>query len=136
MKIPDGPPSDPERYRRQAAAFIKPAIKPEALSTVADDKREAVLQKTCEQELHRRDIAYLHISFRAREKAGWPDLVFALHGRPIAIELKSAAGTLSDDQTAMLKRMEFNGWEVYVMRAFREFYYLLEGQAVEQWEAL
>jgi hypothetical protein len=134
----EGPPSDPDYYRRQLQLQTeadKPVIRPEDLSTVADDLAERELQKLCEWELSRREIAFLHLSPRAREKKGWPDLTFALNGRPIAVELKSDGGTLSEAQEAMLTLMKANGWEVYVMRAFSLFNDLLNGYHPAQWEA-
>jgi hypothetical protein len=87
---------------------------------------ERELQRLCEQELSRRGIVYLHLSFRAREKAGWPDLTFVLSARncwgiPMAVELKTANGKLSSDQESTLKRMGENGWRVRVCRSFEQF---------------
>ena len=87
----------------------------------ADLALERDLQKNCESELSRMGIAFLHLSPRAREKRGWPDLVFALSGRPIAVELKSPTGDLSEDQVVMLAQMKRNGWETYVIRDFDIF---------------
>lgn len=89
-------------------------------------QEEAPLQKLCEQELSRRNIVFLHLSFRAREKIGWPDLVFCLHGKPMAVELKSAHGRLTDEQRYTLNRMEGNGWHVDTIRSFEAFRELLK----------
>jgi hypothetical protein len=92
-----------------------------------DCERESILQAMCEAELSRRRVVYLHLSPRAREKAGWPDLTFVVdngpHGHPIpwAIELKAKHGTLSTDQETMLAAMKLNGWSVAVVRSFDEF---------------
>ena len=94
-----------------------------------DYARESALQKLCEQELSRRNIVYLHLSPRAREKQGWPDLVFALNGVPIACELKSATGKLSSDQSKLFARMAANGWRTHVVRSFDHFKNLLPDQA-------
>jgi len=110
---------------------------------------ERELQRLCEQELSRRGIVFLHLSFRAREKIGWPDLTFVLpageheesyvvHGKvtatawfdctdkapepiPMAIELKTAFGRLTVDQERLLERMAMNGWKTYVCRSFERF---------------
>ena len=87
----------------------------------ADDKAEKELQRLCEQELSRRGIEYIHLSFRAREKRGYPDLTFAMNGTPIAVELKSAIGKLSEDQIRVMQRMEQNGWKTYIVRSFEHF---------------
>jgi len=96
------------------------------------DEAEKYLQRLCEQELSRRSIAYLHLSFRAREKKGWPDLTFVLPtewgkpGIPWAVELKTASGIVSKEQKTMLRDMELNGWQVRVIRSFEEFRDILE----------
>ena len=84
-------------------------------------KNEAELQIMCEKELNRRGIAYLHLSFRAREKIGWPDLVFCVKGRPVAVELKSGKRKPTPEQVAMLAKMRDNGWSTYIVRTFQEF---------------
>jgi hypothetical protein len=132
VKIADLPPA----YREQARAQLdgdRPAVTEESLSTVADDKAEADLQRLCEQKLGLLGIYFLHLSPRAREKAGHPDLTFALNGRPIAVELKSATGRLSKEQIRVLSQMKRNGWEVYVLRSWGPFYGLLQGCVIEQW---
>ena len=134
MRLEDLHPDYQEQARRQVEGPPEhtPVLQ---LSSKADDKAEKELQSLCERELSRNEIAYLHISFRAREKAGWPDLVFALDGRPIAVELKAKGGKLSPDQVKMLTMMKKNGWEVYVLRAFQDFYDLLHGGTIPRWEA-
>jgi len=94
---------------------------------------ENALQRLCELELNRRGIKYLHLSYRAREKAGWPDLTFALPGRPMAVELKTATGKPSNVQIEMLSSMKANGWETYVLRELEVFIELLNGQPICQW---
>jgi len=96
-----------------------PASRPQA---------EKELQRLCEQELSRRGIVYLHLSPMAREKVGWPDLVFCANGIPRAVELKTATGRLSPDQERILSRMQANGWQTYVVRSFDVFKSLLEVQ--------
>ena len=113
----------PEEYQRML----------ETEQTKADEKQEKQLQTTCENLLRLRGIEYLHLSFRAREKCGWPDLVFALPqgddrpGIPMAVELKTARGRLSDDQVKVLTRMQANGWCVRIIRSFEDFKRLLDG---------
>lgn len=86
-----------------------------------EQQREKELQRLCEQELNRRGIVFLHLSFRAREKIGWPDLVFAINGKPYAIELKSSKGVINPEQITILTRMSTNGWKARVVRSFEEF---------------
>lgn len=84
---------------------------------------ERDLQRLCELELSRRGIVYMHLSPRAREKAGWPDLTFCYRGVPFAIELKSRNGVLSEHQERLIADMggEKNGWRTAVIRSYEEF---------------
>ena len=113
---------------RRSMGILSPAERKGAIEHFA----EAQLQRLCEMELSRRRIAYLHLSFRAREKKGWPDLTFVLPtgwgkpGIPWAVELKTASGVVSKDQKTMLRDMELNGWQVRVIRAFEDFKDILE----------
>jgi len=78
------------------------------------------LQTACEQWLRQHDVEYLHLSPRAREHRGWPDLTFALRGMPCAVELKGPGGVVSADQAACLERLAANGWRVAVLRSLPE----------------
>ena len=98
-------------------------------------KLERELQKQCETYLTRHAIEYLHISHRAREKKGWPDLSFAVDGTPMAIELKTATGTLSDDQERVLAAMRRNGWQVHIVRSYQEFVRVVEAAGSGPWNA-
>ena len=97
-----------------------------------EEMAEKELQRLCEAELSRRGIVYLHLSFRAREKKGWPDLAFVLPtvqskpGIPWAVEVKTIVGRLSKEQKAMLRDMALNGWQVRVIRSFEDFRDILE----------
>ena len=84
-------------------------------------KVEAELQRACEAWLMRNDIAYLHLSPRAREKRGWPDLTFTYRGVPFGIQLKTATGKLTAEQISTLAQADRNGWTTAVCRSFREF---------------
>ena len=98
--------------------------------------RESELQKLCEAELSRRGIEFLHLSPRARDRRGWPDLTFVTMIQlaavvfgitPFAVELKTRTGRLSDVQRETLTAMERNGWTVRVVRTFDDFTRLLAG---------
>lgn len=95
----------------------------EALMEAISEKE---LQRICEQELSRRNIVYLHLSPKAREKAGWPDLTFSINGTPMAIELKTATGKLSEEQIYIMTRMAKNGWHTEVVRSFEQFVNILK----------
>lgn len=108
---------------RKALKVLLPAERAAKL----ERQSEKELQRLCESELNRRNIVYLHLSFRAREKIGWPDLVFAVHGKPYGIELKTTKGILSLEQIDLLTRMADNGWITHVCRSFEEFIKVIGG---------
>ena len=136
-----------EKQRAQIEAQLNPpnpveqAEQPQTPASKHDVKLEKDLQGLCENELHRKGYAFLHLSIFAREKSGWPDLVFSLRRRggvqgigiPCAVELKSATGKLSAEQIKMLTRMKNDGWAVFVMRNFDTFRDLLLGHMPEEW---
>jgi len=103
-------------------------LQEQAHAPASRSQAEKELQRLCEQELSRRGIVYLHLSPMAREKVGWPDLVFCANGSPRAVELKTTTGRLSPDQERVLSRMQANGWQTYVVRSFDVFKSLLEVQ--------
>ncbi len=84
-------------------------------------KLERDLQRLCEQELSRRGIWFLHLSPKAREKIGTPDLLFAINGKALAIELKIDGGKVTEDQTRNHAEMRANGWTVEVCWSFEQF---------------
>jgi len=127
--------SDSRLIDDKTIAMMNPTDR-QALGVLTPDERrhkgeavvERYLQRLCEQELSRRRISYMHLSFRAREKIGWPDLTFCLHGRFVAVELKTARGTVSKEQVAILADLERNGALTRVIRSFEDFRDLLEVQ--------
>ena len=92
-------------------------------------KLERDLQRLCEHELTRRGIWFLHLSPKAREKQGTPDLLFALAGGAVAVELKTVDGKVSDDQARCHQEMTNNGWTVEVCRSFESFRAILDKSA-------
>jgi hypothetical protein len=82
---------------------------------------EKELQRDCENLLRLRGIEYLHMSNRAREKEGWPDLVFALRSVFCGVELKKSDGIVSNAQERCLERLKANGARVCVCRTVEEF---------------
>lgn len=86
-----------------------------------DSETERDLQRLCENYLRQHEVEFLHLSSRAREKEGWPDLVFPLNGQFVAVELKTASGQLSDAQKKTLNRLATNGASCHVVRRFEDF---------------
>ena len=97
-----------------------------------DGQAEKELQRLCEQALNSRGIVYLHLSPMAREKIGWPDLVFCVCGKPYAVELKTLKGKLTVDQSRMMIRMEGNGWHTHIIRSYDAFRELLDGREYDK----
>lgn len=98
-----------------------------------DCRVEKDLLRLCQQELSRRGVLVVHhLSHRAREHAGYPDLTFALNGTPCACELKTARGIVSAAQEACHDAMMMDGWQVRVCRSFDEFREWLDGISQEQ----
>ena len=95
---------------------------------------EKDLQRLCELELSRRNIWYLHLSPRAREKAGVPDLIFCIDGVAWAVELKTATGSLSKEQKATLLEMKRNGWLIAIVRSYEQFKSVVFGEEIEKKE--
>ena len=91
-----------------------------------DDISESQLQRECERVLTFHKVVFLHLSFKAREKKGWPDLTFCVRGQGYAVELKTATGVLSEDQKQCLEQMASNGWRTKVVRSVKEFIELIK----------
>ena len=127
MNLTDLPP----KARAQAEGILKaqraaeyPAFL-EAARVLVDKaeapKRERELLRLCCNDLCRIDVDYLHLSPKAREKKGLPDLVFFYAGRGFAIELKTATGIVSAAQKRVLERWGKHGAIVAVVRNFAEW---------------
>jgi hypothetical protein len=98
-----------------------------------DDRAEKDLLRLCQQELSRRGVRVVHhLSHRAREHAGYPDLTFVLRGVPMACELKTKRGVVSAEQEATLAAMRLDGWRVRVCRSFEEFRAWLDCEATNK----
>jgi hypothetical protein len=112
------------------------------LERIADEAKRAptasekALQRACESRLRGMGVTYLHLSYRAREACGWPDLVFAVNGTPYAVELKRPGLWPTDAQCAMLDAMAHNGWLVGVAWKIEDMDTLIStmtGPARERW---
>lgn len=89
--------------------------------------RESQLQRDCETWLRLHGIEYLHLSLKAREKPGWPDLTFAIDGKACGVELKTATGTLNAAQKELHPLLQANGWRVAVCRSVEQLREFCEG---------
>ena len=94
-------------------------------------KLEKDILRQCHNELTRRGVkCCLHLSYRAREAKGWPDLTFAWRGQPCAGECKckEAGGSLSEDQERVLADMRADGWTTGVWWSLEEFKAFLDAK--------
>lgn len=110
---------NPDLCKPAFSSYIMP--EPCEKPSKQDEKDEKELQRLCELELGRRGIWFLHLSPRAREKTGTPDILACVNGIAFACELKSGSGRLSDDQKATLQQMTGNGWHTVVVRSMKQF---------------
>ncbi len=115
----------PDRMRRLMPMATRKALgipTSQDVQEAYEVRAEKDLLRLCKQELGRRGVRVVHhLSHRAREHAGYPDLTFVLQGVPMAVELKTKHGVVSDDQKATLAAMRRDGWRVSVCRSFEEF---------------
>ncbi len=108
----------------------KPPVAP---PTRYHDGKEKELLRLCEAELSLRGVRVIHhLSNRAREQAGYPDITACLGGIPIACELKVKGGAISADQEATLAAMRLDGWQVRVCWSFDDFREWLDGLQNDQ----
>jgi hypothetical protein len=114
-------PGNAERLGFAPSAFVEmpPAEKP--TDTKAGFEYERELEVLCENWLRQHDIYFIHLSPRAREKAGIVDLIFCIDGKPFACELKSHTGKTTGPQRDAMTRMAANGWTVAVVRSWEQF---------------
>jgi hypothetical protein len=63
---------------------------------------------------------------KTSNKVGTPDFLFAIKGKPVAVECKHEGGKLTSEQAETLCRMESNGWQCFVVRKFNEFQAIIQ----------
>jgi hypothetical protein len=85
-------------------------------------KSERELQKHCANLLRLREIPF-HVSRidkRSTGTIGWPDFTFALEGKPVAWECKTATGKVRPEQVALHTLMRACGWRVDIIRSVKD----------------
>lgn len=122
--------------RKQAEAILKAIRDTElpaeldalkGLCDAADAPRlEKELLRDCCNEICRLGGWYLHLSPRAREKVGCPDILAMLNGKFYAVELKTRKGVVSEDQKRNLADLARNGAICAVIRDFLTFRNLIK----------
>ena len=122
----------PEHIRRlmspEDRGDLQSPTMPEIQATV-----ETAAEKVLQSQIM--DYLRLHGVFAGRQRMdkkstmalGWPDIVFAWHGVPIALEVKTANGKQTEEQRVAEAAMAKDGWRYYVVRSVAEVKAILEG---------
>jgi hypothetical protein len=63
---------------------------------------------------------------KTSNQVGTPDFLFALLGKPVAVECKSEGGKLTSEQALTLHKMGVDGWQCFVVRSFNEFQAIIQ----------
>lgn len=100
----------------------------EECTAQASIKLERELHKLISNELLRRGIFAVHsrTDKRTTNAVGVPDFIFAIGGRPIAVEVKMPKGVLSGEQLAVMNQMKATGWNYFVVRSFDDLRLVLD----------
>ena len=109
--------------------IVKRNSKPPGQPTIddpPDSGRESRLQAKCELWLKERGFPYFHDRSWKKNKKGWFDLTCLLpEGRTVFLELKSKDGRRSPEQTELRKMAKFLKHEVYEVRSYKHFTYIM-----------
>lgn len=91
------------------------------------EEAEAARFAIGEKELQRMIMAYLKMRDifpicsgmhkSTSTPCGTPDFLLAVKGKAVAFEVKSATGTLSEDQEFVRRQLEANGWRYVVVQS-------------------
>lgn len=84
--------------------------------------REREFQNHVRAYLSCREIEFINppMNRKSQLPSGWPDFTFCYQGKAIALETKTIAGKLSQDQKDRHRAMIRNGWIVIVPRSIPE----------------
>lgn len=96
--------------------------------TKADDEPEHKLQARIEKWCDERGFYHFHDRSRGDNRPGHPDLVIALAGRTLWLELKSRGGRLSPEQQKVILMLQYLGQEVHEVRSFKQFLDVVNGK--------
>ena len=113
-----------ERRKRELPALT--AAMKDLCDKAESPRLEKELLRDCCNELSRRGIPYLHLSPKAREKAGWPDLTFCYRSRFYGLELKVAGGRVSSEQVGMISALRDHGAISELVWSYAEFIKVLD----------
>lgn len=104
------------------AALGKAGRTMDEISADNEKKLESEFQKDIGNYLRLKDIVYgwSRMDRKTTTFKGWPDFVFAIRGRAIALEAKVGKRQTTPEQDQTHAAMRANGWEVHVVRTFPE----------------
>lgn len=115
----------PEKFLRLMSAADRELCAPGQLTSV---EAVAKLTITSERQLQSLLVGLLRIrgieplwfrtDRRTRSTIGWPDITFAIHGRPMAWEVKMPGEKPRPEQVSVHELMRRTGWGVHVITSF------------------
>jgi len=91
------------------------------LKTSPSEKKEAALQRDCEEYLTKIGAWWLHLRNAKRNKSGVPDLIIVYRGKAYGIELKARSGKATREQMINLAYLKAQGATTGIARTFDEF---------------
>ncbi len=103
-----------------------------------DRIEERRLQRECEQYLCYLGVEYIHLTKDTKKHPGLPDLIFAVNGYPIAVELKTLTGKVEAHQIEKHSKMQSipNGWHIYTIRTEQNFRELVDSYRKKAWQGI
>lgn len=99
-----------------------------------DKKTEKEIQSQISGLLRIREIVFYQSRMDKKPTVaiGLPDFAFTYHSIPIALEVKTSIGKLTEEQTETHKNMRANGWKVFVVRSVQEAKTVLDSISTSQ----
>lgn len=119
-----------DSFTTESNAIVKESLPVQP--TKEEMKNEKQFQEQVAALLRNRGIVFQRsrMDCKTTGTVGMPDFLFAVNGKPCALECKMPAGIVSEDQRRCIEGMRENGWDVRVVRSIDE---VLE--ALKEWGA-
>lgn len=125
-KIDSMPPSVRAAVERQTGMKSELDMKIQKHSDKEAARIERELQRECETRLVFENISYVHLVRDVKRFPNKPDLMFAINGYPIAVELKAEKKELNEKQKEERAKMVLNGWHYYWVNNYFAFSQLID----------
>lgn len=105
----------------------------EQLVERGEEKEESEIQDQICSYLRLRDIWFERKAMHKKSTGttGCPDFLFCANGRFIAMEVKTATGTVKKNQQTALEAIAKNGGRVYVVRSFKQAHEVINDEIKE-----